>query len=319
MAMVFLPDGKLAVAGGRPGQEGDVRIYDLNGGTPKMENGVAILDGVNDKGVMVKQLLDTDDAVLCLALSPDGKKLAAGGCDRIVHVWDLSGGYANAKLEQIDREPRRLGARRRLRAGRQAPADRQPRQDGQGLGPGDQGIGADLPRSPERRSTAWRSRPTARLAYSVGEDNQLRSWNASRRRQAGPRVRRPRQGDRSRCCCIPSSRCWPPAAPTRRCAIWNADSGAAVRTLTGHTDYVYAVAISPDGDADRVGQLQRRGQGVEGRPTARSSRRSTRRRGCRRCRTDRRRRRKRTVSSTSQDRRADAAPLTLDRLRADPE
>ena len=31
MAMVFLPDGKLALAGGRPGQEGNVRIYDLAG------------------------------------------------------------------------------------------------------------------------------------------------------------------------------------------------------------------------------------------------------------------------------------------------
>ena len=30
-AMVFLPDGRLAVAGGRPGQEGDVRIYDVHG------------------------------------------------------------------------------------------------------------------------------------------------------------------------------------------------------------------------------------------------------------------------------------------------
>src|SRR5262249_53751208 len=28
-AMAYLPDGKLAVAGGRPGQEGDVRIFDL--------------------------------------------------------------------------------------------------------------------------------------------------------------------------------------------------------------------------------------------------------------------------------------------------
>ena len=53
-------------------------------------NGVAYLDGVNDKGVMVKQLLDADDEVLCLALSPDGKKLASGGCDRIVNVWDIS-------------------------------------------------------------------------------------------------------------------------------------------------------------------------------------------------------------------------------------
>ena len=51
--MAFLPDGKLAVAGGRPGQEGDVRIYDLNA-KGKTEDGVEILDGVNDK-VMLKQ------------------------------------------------------------------------------------------------------------------------------------------------------------------------------------------------------------------------------------------------------------------------
>src|SRR5262249_26267610 len=72
LAMLFLPDGKLAVAGGRPFEEGDVRIYDLNGGTPKTENGIAFLDGVNDKGVMLKQLLLADDEVQCLALSADG-------------------------------------------------------------------------------------------------------------------------------------------------------------------------------------------------------------------------------------------------------
>ena len=76
-AMVFLPDGKLAVAGSRPGQEGDVRIYDINGGAPRVENGVAILDGVNDKGVMIAQLLDSDDEVLCLAASADGCLSAA--------------------------------------------------------------------------------------------------------------------------------------------------------------------------------------------------------------------------------------------------
>ena len=98
-AMVFLPDGKLAVAGGRPGQEGDVRVYDL-AAKGKTEDGVEILDGVNDKKVMVKHLLDVDDSVLCLAVSPDGKTLAAGGCDRAVRVWDLSDGLDKAKLEQ---------------------------------------------------------------------------------------------------------------------------------------------------------------------------------------------------------------------------
>src|SRR5438105_8285293 len=98
-AMVFLPDGKLAVAGGRPGQEGDVRVYNLQG-SKSMSKGVTVLDGVNDENVMVKQLLETDDSVLCLAASPDGKRLASGGCDRIVNVWDISSGVLKAKLEQ---------------------------------------------------------------------------------------------------------------------------------------------------------------------------------------------------------------------------
>ena len=29
--------------------------------------------------------------------------------------------------------------------------------------------------------------------------------------------------------------------------LWNADSGKALKTLGGNTDYVYAVAVSPDG------------------------------------------------------------------------
>ena len=58
-SMAFLPDGKLAVAGGRPGQEGDVCIYDLAGPTVSKSAGVAILDGVNDPKVLIKRLLDT--------------------------------------------------------------------------------------------------------------------------------------------------------------------------------------------------------------------------------------------------------------------
>ena len=66
-AMTFLPDGKLIVAGSRPGQEGDVRVYDINGKILKDEAGVAILDGVNEPTVLLKHLVDTDDSVLCLS------------------------------------------------------------------------------------------------------------------------------------------------------------------------------------------------------------------------------------------------------------
>src|SRR5262249_34956460 len=99
-ALAFLPDGSLVAAGGRPGQEGDVCVYHLSAGQPKVDDGVAFLDGVNDKAVFVKQLLEADDSALCLAVSNDGKKLASGGCDRVVHVWDISAGAANAKEEQ---------------------------------------------------------------------------------------------------------------------------------------------------------------------------------------------------------------------------
>ena len=96
-AMLVLADGTFAVAGGRPGQEGDVTVYDLR--APGQANGgVTTLDGVNDPKVRVARLVSTDDSVLCLAVTPDGKRLAAGGCDRLARVWDVPDGAAKAKL-----------------------------------------------------------------------------------------------------------------------------------------------------------------------------------------------------------------------------
>src|SRR5215213_288208 len=65
-AMLFLPTGQLVVAGSRPGQEGDVRVFDL-AAKGAAADGVEVLDGVSDPKVMVKQLLESDDSVLCLA------------------------------------------------------------------------------------------------------------------------------------------------------------------------------------------------------------------------------------------------------------
>jgi WD40 repeat protein len=38
--------------------------------------------------------------------------------------------------------------------------------------------------------------------------------------------------------------------------LWNPDSGAAIKTLTGPTDYVYAVAFSPDGNLVAAGTFK---------------------------------------------------------------
>lgn len=90
-AFAFLADGTLAVAGGRPGLEGDVRVYDLTASGPAAD-GVTALDGVADAKVRVATLIETDDEVLALAVTPDGKTLAAGGTDRVTRVWDASQG-----------------------------------------------------------------------------------------------------------------------------------------------------------------------------------------------------------------------------------
>jgi WD40 repeat protein len=247
-AMVFLPDGKLAVAGGRPGQEGDVRIYDINGGMPKTVDGVAVLDGVNDKGVMVKQLLDTDDSVLCLAVSADGKKLASGGCDRLVRVWDLSAGYDKAKEEQAieNHADWVFGVAF-------AP-------DGKHLITGSRDKTAkvwDLEKKesvltfPDHQNTVYAVgvKADGKIAYSVGEDNQIRAWNLTGD-AAGKQVRATGGHGKAVFKVVqnPKQPLLATCSADQTVRLWNADTGAAGKTLSGHTDWVYTVVISPDGN-----------------------------------------------------------------------
>lgn len=244
-ALVFLPDGKLAVAGGRPGQEGDVRVYDLNGGKPKTVNGVAVLDGVKDPKVMLKQLLEADDEVWCLALSPDGKKLASGGSDRVVNVWDLSGGYAKAKLEQSieNHADWVLGlvfsadGKYLLTASRDKTAK-----------VWDLAAKESVLTFPGHQNDVFgvAIKPDGKVGYSAGRDNQIRSWNAT----SDAKQIRAMTGHSDvivRLLLHPKEPLLITASHDKTVRLWNPDKGVAARTLTGHTDCVFALAVSPDG------------------------------------------------------------------------
>jgi len=243
--MVFLPDGKLAVAGGRPGQEGDVRIFDILTAKGKTEDGVEVLDGVNDPKVMLKQLLDVEDSVLCIAASADGKVLAAGGCDRAVRIWDLSGGFAAAKLEQTveNHADWVLGcaltadAKYLVTAGRDKTAK-----------VWDLKVKESVVTFPEHQQIVYgvAVKADGSIGFSVGADKQLRTWNP---KGEGKQVKNAggHADDVFKIAFNPKQPMLATSSADKSVRLWNSDTLAAGKTLAGLTDFVFAVAFSADG------------------------------------------------------------------------
>lgn len=244
-AMEFLPDGKLAVAGGRPGQEGDVRVYNINA-KGKTEDGVAILDGVNDKNVLVKHLFDVEDSVLCLAITPDGKLLAAGGCDRAVRVFDLSEGLEKAKLVQTveNHADWVLGCdlsadgKYLVTAGRDKTAK-----------VWDLKAKESVVTFPEHKEIVYgvAVKADGSVGFSVGADRQVRTWKPS---GEGKQVKNAggHGDDVFKIVSNPKQPMLATSSADKTVRLWNADSLAAMKTLSGLNDFVYTVAFSRDGE-----------------------------------------------------------------------
>ena len=83
-ALAWGPDasGWLAVAGGDPGQLGEVVLLDMR------------------KGEVARVMASLPDIVLDVKFSPDGSRLAIGGTDNSIRVLDVAGGREQLRIDQ---------------------------------------------------------------------------------------------------------------------------------------------------------------------------------------------------------------------------
>jgi WD40 repeat protein len=92
-------------------------------------------------------------------------------------------------------------------------------------------------------------RADGKVGLSVGEDGQLRAWNSTGE-QGGKQVRNAAQGKATfKVVVVPQKQ---PIVVTcdadRAVRVSQAEDLKVVKTFKGHTDYVYALAVSPDND-----------------------------------------------------------------------
>ena len=214
----------LAVAEGTPYGPGAVKLFDVNSGQPALD------------------FQEPKDAVFAVAFSPDGKLVAGGGADSVARVWNVDEKKVVAELK---------GHTDWVLATSFSA-------DGKFI----------VTSSADRTAQVWEVgtwKMVAKLDQMEPVNGAVFGPNAElvALAVAGPtdrmiRLRRRDNRDLARAMDMgvpgPLGVLWAPAGnrmyvplTDKTVRVYDPNSGGHVATLTGHTDWVYGVAISPDG------------------------------------------------------------------------
>ena len=224
----FSTDGKtLAVAAGTPAQIGELKLFNVDDGKLLGDYGVS------------------DDAFFAVAWSPDGKRLASAGADRTIRVHDLASGKEVLTIEDhadwvmglaFSPDGTKLASASRDKTSKVFDAS-----TGDSLvtfnGHGESVYGVEFT-------------PDGQQVVTSGADKQIRIWNVADAKEA--RRIGGFGGDIFRLDVTPDGTVFTASADKNARQHKLAD-GAALKTFSGHADWVYAVAHSAAGNKIATG------------------------------------------------------------------
>lgn len=245
-AMHFVDAQTLAVAGGRPGQEGDVRLYRLELAELVKSWEVVTLDGTAANSPhLLKELIQTEDEILTLAFNPEGQRLAAAGCDRTIRVWDLKQDYKLIQTIEIHADwvvklAFTPDGQRLFTASRDKTAK-----------VWDFSTKATIATFAGHQTTVNDLLPEqgGRQGISVGDDGQVRFWRLEgNQQQMQVRALPGHTKGVYQLAKHPTQPRIATAGADGMIRLWTLPNGTPQRTLIGHKDWVYALTFSPDGN-----------------------------------------------------------------------
>jgi mono/diheme cytochrome c family protein len=225
--IAFSADGKwLATASGDPGQYGSVKLW---------------LAEPNGGGKAVRDLAEGSDSFFAVAFSHDNTLIAAAGADRAIRIWEVESGKERAVIEDhadwifdlaFSPDGKRLASASRDKTAKVFDVAKK---ESMVTFPGHAETVYCVAFSPDGKSVA-----------TGGADNQIRIWNpdddGKQVRAIGGfggavfRLQYQLDGKQLIAC-----------SADKTLRVFNPADGATLHNLSGHNDWIYSFAVSPDG------------------------------------------------------------------------
>jgi dipeptidyl aminopeptidase/acylaminoacyl peptidase/mono/diheme cytochrome c family protein len=240
-ALAVASDGRsVAVAAGVAGLAGRVWLFDVFGSaTPRTFDGAS-------------------DALYAVALSPDGRLVAAAGWDRAIYVWDVEKGERVARLDGHNGAVYDLDFRRDGRVLASASEDWTVKLWDSAAGP-NLGQRLDTFSESEQALHSVAFSPDGARVVAAGADRRIRAWTVSESAREGTNrivlSRFAHEGPVLDLAFSPDGTSLLSAAEDRTLKLWSAPSIDERWLIEAQSDWAGGVAFSPDGTVFCVGRL----------------------------------------------------------------